>query len=168
MSTGRATQRSAAVVVELTGRLTAKAEGTLGNAVDVLLGLNCKKIVLSLRYVSQVDCAGIGQLVGCYLKAHEQGATLYLLRPSSQIRGLLRLFQLDQYLKEMPPPPASSTGNLSGMPPDQPLEIRLLMNGVLTSPREPFGLARTTVIPASVATGETSGYCAANLQGQVI
>ena len=57
-----------------------------------------KKILLNLASVRFVDSSGAGQLAGAYASARNHGAQLKLLKPTFQVRTLLRVTQLDTLL----------------------------------------------------------------------
>jgi anti-sigma B factor antagonist len=54
-----------------------------------------KKIVLHLAEVTYVDSSGVGQLVGALTTARNQGGDIKLLKPSSQVLGLLKTTKMD-------------------------------------------------------------------------
>ncbi|HEU4402895.1 MAG TPA: STAS domain-containing protein [Candidatus Polarisedimenticolia bacterium] len=84
-------------VVDLSGKITiGEGDIRLRDAVNALLDEGRKSIVLNLSGVSYMDSAGIGELVACYKRAAEKGATLKLLNPSGKVQDLLILTRLQE------------------------------------------------------------------------
>ena len=54
-----------------------------------------KRILLNLAGLTYVDSSGVGQLVGALTTARNQDDDVKLLKPSSQIVGLLKTTKLD-------------------------------------------------------------------------
>lgn len=57
-----------------------------------------RKILLNLSGVRFVDSSGAGQLAGAYASARNHGAELKLLKPTFQVRTLLKVTKLDTLL----------------------------------------------------------------------
>ncbi len=57
-----------------------------------------KKILLNLAGVRFVDSSGAGQLAGAFASARNHGAALKLLKPTSQVKTLLKVTKLDTLL----------------------------------------------------------------------
>ena len=105
------TKDAAFAVLELEGRLTAGHDaGCLSDTVDVLLTQGIQHIFLDMHLVDLVDCAGIGQLVRCYLRARGRGGSLMLIRARPRLHHLLRLFRLQDHLKVFESRPAAVGG----------------------------------------------------------
>ena len=90
-------------ILDLTGRLSlgeAVAFGPgsgliLSETVKELAKKGKKNILLNLAGVTYVDSSGVGQLVGAMTSARNQGVSLKLLRPNTQVLNLLKLSKLD-------------------------------------------------------------------------
>jgi anti-sigma B factor antagonist len=84
-------------VVDLSGKVTiGEGDIKLGQAIGGLLEEGRKHLVLNLGGVSYMDSAGIGELVACYKRAAEKGATLKLLNPNGKVQDLLILTKLQE------------------------------------------------------------------------
>ena len=81
-------------LLRMKGRLTL-GEGTslLREAVRACLR-HSKNLIFDLRYVSYVDSAGLGELVGSWVAGHNRGAEIKLLHVKSQLKGLLQTTKL--------------------------------------------------------------------------
>jgi anti-sigma B factor antagonist len=90
-------------ILDLSGRLSLGEEVAFGPGSGVVLGETVRelakkgqrKILLNLAGLTYVDSSGVGQLVGALTSARNQGGDVKLLKPSSQILGLLRTTKLD-------------------------------------------------------------------------
>jgi anti-sigma B factor antagonist len=99
-------QRGDVTILELSGLLSLGepyASGpesgvVLREKVRELIENGQKKILLNLASVRFVDSSGAGQLAGAYASARNHGAQLKLLKPTFQVRTLLRVTQLDTLL----------------------------------------------------------------------
>jgi anti-sigma B factor antagonist len=84
-------------VVDLSGKITiGEGDIKLRQAVNALLDEGRKNIILNLGGVSYMDSAGIGELVACYKRTREKGATLKLLNPNGKVHDLLILTKLQE------------------------------------------------------------------------
>ncbi len=84
-------------IVDLQGRITiGQGDVVLREKVQDLLEMGCKNVLLNLEKVSYMDSAGIGELVACYKRAKERGATIKLLNPSGKVFDLLQLTKLEE------------------------------------------------------------------------
>ncbi len=84
-------------VVDLSGKITiGDGDIKLREAVNGLLEEGRKSILLNMSGVSYMDSAGIGELVACYKRATEKGATLKLLNPTGKVQDLLVLTKLQE------------------------------------------------------------------------
>jgi anti-sigma B factor antagonist len=84
-------------VIDLSGKVTiGEGDVKLGQAIGALLDEGRKHLVLNLGGVSYMDSAGIGELVACYKRAAERGATLKLLNPNGKVQDLLILTKLQE------------------------------------------------------------------------
>ena len=82
-------------IVDCSGRITL-GEGSviLRDTVKDLLSKGNKKIVLNLGDVNYIDSSGLGELVGAYTTAKNQGATLKLLNLTKKVKDVLQLTKL--------------------------------------------------------------------------
>ena len=77
-------------VVDFNGKITiGEGDVILRETVQELLDGDRKNILLNLEKVKYMDSAGIGELVACYKRAAEKGATVKLLNPSGKVQDLL-------------------------------------------------------------------------------
>jgi anti-sigma B factor antagonist len=82
-------------VVDLEGRITlGESTGLLRDNFRQLLAQGTKKIVLNLGGVSYVDSAGLGELVGVYTTAKNQGGGVKLLNLQKRLNDLLQVTKL--------------------------------------------------------------------------
>jgi anti-sigma B factor antagonist len=96
-------QSNDVTILDLTGRLSlgeAVAFGPgsgliLSETVRELAKKGRKNILLNLAGVTYVDSSGVGQLVGAMTSARNQGVSLKLLRPNTQVLNLLKMSKLD-------------------------------------------------------------------------
>jgi len=90
-------------ILDLNGRLSLGEEVAFGPGSGVVLGDRVrelakkgqKRILLNLAGLTYVDSSGVGQLVGALTTARNQDGDVKLLKPSSQIVGLLKTTKLD-------------------------------------------------------------------------
>jgi anti-anti-sigma factor len=61
-----------------------------------------KHIVLDLKTVSFLDSQGLGQIMGLYKIAMQQGALLSLYAPTPYVTNLIKLTKLDKLLLVLP------------------------------------------------------------------
>ena len=82
-------------VLDLKGRITL-GEGSVQvrDAIRGLVGKGKKSILLNLGDVSYIDSSGLGELVGAYTSAKNQGAALKLLKLTQKVHDLLQLTKL--------------------------------------------------------------------------
>src|SRR6185437_12241238 len=82
-------------VVDLEGRITlGESTGLLRDNFRQLLSQGSKKIVLNLAGVTYVDSAGLGELVGAYTTAKNQGGAVKLLNHQKRLNDLLQITKL--------------------------------------------------------------------------
>ena len=82
-------------IVDLDGRITlGESTGTLRDELRSLLGSGEKKILLNMQNVSYVDSAGLGELVGAYTTATNQGGSLKLLHLQGKMKDLMQITKL--------------------------------------------------------------------------
>jgi anti-sigma B factor antagonist len=82
-------------VVDLNGRITlGESTGMLRQNLQQLLAQGTKKIVLNLAGVTYVDSAGLGELVGIYTTAKNQGGGVKLLNLQKKMSDLMQITKL--------------------------------------------------------------------------
>ena len=82
-------------VLDLSGRITlGESAGALRDELRSLLAQGHKSILLNLGSVSYIDSAGLGELVGAYTTATNQGATVKLLNVQGKMKDLLQITKL--------------------------------------------------------------------------
>jgi anti-sigma B factor antagonist len=82
-------------VLDLSGRITL-GEGSvqLREAIRDLISKGLKNILLNLGDVNYIDSSGLGELVGAYTTAKNQGAALKLLNLTKKVKDVLQLTKL--------------------------------------------------------------------------
>ena len=82
-------------VLDLSGRITL-GEGSvqLREAIRDLISKGSKNILLNLGDVNYIDSSGLGELVGAYTTAKNQGAALKLLNLTRKVKDVLQLTKL--------------------------------------------------------------------------
>ncbi|MCP5112141.1 MAG: STAS domain-containing protein [bacterium] len=89
-----------AAVLNLEGRLTAGSNSVrLEVEVDGLVARKLVNLVINMRHVDLIDCAGIGKLLCCRAKTREQGGGMRLAHVNRRLRQLFELFRLDSVLE---------------------------------------------------------------------
>ena len=82
-------------VVDLDGRITlGESTGILRDTLRSLLAQGNKSIVLNMAGVGYVDSAGLGELVGVYTTAKNQGGSVKLLHLQKKLNDLLQVTKL--------------------------------------------------------------------------
>lgn len=83
-------------VVDLDGRITlGESTGLLRDKLRQLLAQGNRKIVLNMAGVGYVDSAGLGELVGLYITAKNQGGAVKLLNLQKKLSDLLSITKLE-------------------------------------------------------------------------
>lgn len=82
-------------VLDLKGKITL-GEGSvqIRDAIRGLVGKGTNRILLNLGDVTYIDSSGLGELVGAYTTAKNQGAELKLLNLTKKVHDLLQLTKL--------------------------------------------------------------------------
>jgi anti-sigma B factor antagonist len=79
----------------LSGRITlGESTGILRDELRSLLAQGNKYILLNMADVSYVDSAGLGELVGAYTTATNQGGSVRLLHLQGKMRDLMQITKL--------------------------------------------------------------------------
>jgi anti-sigma B factor antagonist len=82
-------------VVDLDGRITlGESTGLLRDNLRQLFAQGSRKIILNMARVGYVDSAGLGELVGLYTTAKNQGAAIKLLNVQKKLSDLLSITKL--------------------------------------------------------------------------
>lgn len=94
--TAKARQVGNVAIVDLHGKVTlGENTGILRDELRSLLAQGKKHIVLNMKGVSYVDSAGLGELVGAYTTAANQGGAVKLLHLQGKMRDLLQITKLE-------------------------------------------------------------------------
>ncbi len=82
-------------IVDLNGKITlGENTGILRDELRSLLAKGTKNIVLNMADVGYVDSAGLGELVGAYTTATNQGGSLKLLHLQGKMKDLMQITKL--------------------------------------------------------------------------
>ncbi len=81
-------------VLDLSGTLTSADVIALRDRMTGLLERGVKHVVVNLGELKYLDSSGLGELVGCQLRAIKAGATLKLANVSLRIQDLLLITSL--------------------------------------------------------------------------
>ena len=82
-------------IVDLGGKITlGENTGILRDELKSLLSQGSKQILLNLADVTYVDSAGLGELVGAYTTATNQGGAVKLLHLQGKMKDLLQITKL--------------------------------------------------------------------------
>lgn len=82
-------------IVDLNGKITlGENTGILRDELRSVLAQGNKNILLNLKDVSYVDSAGLGELVGVYTTATNQGGAVKLLNMQSKMKDLMQVTKL--------------------------------------------------------------------------
>ena len=82
-------------IVDLNGRVTlGENTGILRDELRSLLSQGHKNIILNMGEVSYVDSAGLGELVGAYTTAANQGGAVKLLHLQGKLKDLMQITKL--------------------------------------------------------------------------
>lgn len=82
-------------IVDLKGRITLGEDtGALRDQLRKVLAQGDKNILLNMRDVTYVDSAGLGELVGAYTTATNQGGAVKLLHLQGKMKDLMQITKL--------------------------------------------------------------------------
>ncbi len=82
-------------IVDLSGKVTlGENTGILRDELRSVLAQGNKNIVLNMAGVSYVDSAGLGELVGAYTTATNQGGSVKLLHLQGKMKDLMQITKL--------------------------------------------------------------------------
>jgi anti-sigma B factor antagonist len=81
--------------VDLSGKVTlGENTGILRDELRSVLAQGNKNIILNMAGVSYVDSAGLGELVGAYTTATNQGGSVKLLHLQGKMKDLMQITKL--------------------------------------------------------------------------
>ena len=93
--TAKTRQVGTVSIVDLNGKITlGESSGVLRDELNSLLAMGQKHIVVNMANVSYVDSAGLGELVGKYTTATNQGGSIKLLHLQGKMKDLLQITKL--------------------------------------------------------------------------
>jgi anti-sigma B factor antagonist len=93
--TAKTRQTGNVAIVDLSGKITlGENTGILRDELRSLLAQGKKNIILNMKDVGYVDSAGLGELVGAYTTATNQGGAVKLLHLEGKIRDLMQITKL--------------------------------------------------------------------------
>ena len=93
--TAKTRQVGNVAIVDLSGKITlGESTGILRDELRSLLAQGHKNILLNLAGVSYVDSAGLGELVGAYTTAANQGGSIKLLNLQGKLKDLMQITKL--------------------------------------------------------------------------
>src|ERR1700744_4882447 len=101
-------------VLDLDGKITlGENTGILRDELRSLLAQGNKHIVLNMGEVSYVDSAGLGELVGAYTTATNQGGAVKLLNMQGKMKDLMQITKLHTIFPafDTGPPAVASFGS---------------------------------------------------------
>jgi anti-sigma B factor antagonist len=82
-------------IVDLHGKVTlGENTGILRDELRSLLSQGSKHIILNMKDVGYVDSAGLGELVGAYTTATNQGGSVKLIHLQGKMRDLMQITKL--------------------------------------------------------------------------
>ena len=81
-------------VLRLTGPLTISTLYEFQNVVRTNVGTG---LVIDFTRVPYIDSAGVGALVGAYVRQQEEGHSLTLARVNERVRGTLKVTQVESF-----------------------------------------------------------------------
>lgn len=85
-------------IVRLEGSLLASTHVALVPRVERLLARGERQLVLDLSRLSEIDAAGLGELVRAFSRTTEKGGVLRIVRPNRRVRALLDATHLSSVL----------------------------------------------------------------------
>jgi len=82
-------------IVDLNGKITlGESSGVLRDELNSLLAMGRKSIIVNMANVTYIDSAGLGELVGKYTTATNQGGSIKLLHLQNKMKDLLQITKL--------------------------------------------------------------------------
>jgi anti-sigma B factor antagonist len=93
--TAKARKVGSVTIVDLDGRITlGESTGVLREELRSLLAAGEKRLILNMQHVGYVDSAGLGELVGIYTTATNQGGSVKLLHLQDKMKDLMQITKL--------------------------------------------------------------------------
>lgn len=93
--TAKVRHAGSVAIVDLDGKITlGENTGILRDELKSLLSQGTKDIILNMANVSYVDSAGLGELVGAYTTATNQGGAVKLLHLQTKMKDLMQITKL--------------------------------------------------------------------------
>lgn len=83
-------------VIEVSGNVTPLVSNQLLETVDRVLDGEARSVIFDLKEMFYICSMGIGVLAKTMSRLKEVGGKLVLLKPTEQVRELLRILRLDQ------------------------------------------------------------------------
>ncbi len=88
-------QEGNVTILDLSGKITlGENTGILRDELRSLMSQGKKQIILNMKDVGYVDSAGLGELVGAYTTATNQGGSLKLLHLQGKMKDLMQITKL--------------------------------------------------------------------------
>jgi anti-sigma B factor antagonist len=88
-------QRDGVTILDLKGKITiGLGDVMLHNAVQDAMRSGATKIVINLRDVTTIDSSGVGELVGAFTSAINNGAKVKLANLPAKVTDILQITQL--------------------------------------------------------------------------
>ncbi len=78
-------------VIDVTGRMSFGESGALHGMIRDLVSQGRKKILLNLGELSQLDSAGVGELVGSYSSVKKEGGELKMVGLKPRVEEILKV-----------------------------------------------------------------------------
>jgi len=93
--TTKTRQEGNVTIIDLNGKITlGENTGILRDELRSLMSQGQKHIILNMKDVSYVDSAGLGELVGAYTTATNQGGAVKLLHLQGKMKDLMQITKL--------------------------------------------------------------------------
>ena len=93
--TTKVRQHGNVAIVDLNGKVTlGENTGILRDELRSLLAQGTRNILLNMAGVSYVDSAGLGELVGAYTTAANQGGSVKLVNLQGKMKDLMQITKL--------------------------------------------------------------------------
>ncbi len=87
------------VIVELTGELDLATSATLRNRIDALIATDAQQVIVDLRHLTFIDCAGVRALLALHGDARRHATQLSLIQGPEPV---CRIFALTDTLGALP------------------------------------------------------------------
>lgn len=98
-------------VLEMRGRLLMGPDCKLiDKEIDELIAANETRVIFDLSGVSQIDSAGVGQVVKSFTRLKKSGGDLRLAGVTGMLDGVFKMTQVHKVIAMYPTPQAASEG----------------------------------------------------------